>query len=208
MNEEYIRELHNRNYSLYASPRLEKQALDELHEQDYMIFDEDETLQLYEDYDKELKTEYQALPEYRPDDMSGVFQSKNSIMAFKATTSVRADDSKDDAEQLLYLKMDRGVYRHCDAIGTYESSTNRFTIKAGSIITLNVLPGSEGTERSIKRNAFIALSCDKRSNGYMIRRDVLFDSPSEATFVVIGRVASGWDLWKNSAGHTMRELYK
>lgn len=267
IKEEYIRELHDRNYSLYASPRLEKQALDELHEQDYMIFDLDETFNLYEDYEKELKAQNQAPQENRLNDMSGVFLSKDSVapvinaiktnsvtpsvssatlnhaksgillkekklsaekkyqdcrktelhgvldslISFKKNGAIellKTNVKKENAGQLLYFRLNGGAYRYCEAIGSYENSTNRFTVKAGSIIVGNVLPRFEGTDKKRKRDAFIAMSCEKRYNGYVILKDVLFNTPSEATFIVAGISVSGWDSWKNKNGQTMRELYK
>lgn len=49
-----IKELHDRQYSLYNSKREQEEALQELHEQNYMIFDEFETEFLKEEFREEF----------------------------------------------------------------------------------------------------------------------------------------------------------
>lgn len=50
-----IKELHDRQYSLYNSKREQEEALQELHEQNYMIFDEFETEFLKEEFREEFE---------------------------------------------------------------------------------------------------------------------------------------------------------
>lgn len=50
-----IKELHDRQYSLYNSKREQAEALKELHEQNYMIFDEFETEFLKEEFREEFE---------------------------------------------------------------------------------------------------------------------------------------------------------
>lgn len=52
--DEYLQELHNRNYCIYDDSEAEEAALQELHDNSYMIFDEDETLSLMIDYEREF----------------------------------------------------------------------------------------------------------------------------------------------------------
>lgn len=51
-----LSELHERDYSIYASKDIEEAALKELHNRSYMILDEEETLNLlmeyYDEYDR------------------------------------------------------------------------------------------------------------------------------------------------------------
>lgn len=51
---EYLPELHNRNYCIYDDSEAEKTGLQELHDNSYMILDEDETLNLMIDYEDEF----------------------------------------------------------------------------------------------------------------------------------------------------------
>ena len=50
----YLQELHNRNYSIYDDSKTEEAALQELHDNSYMIFDEEETLNLMIKYEEEF----------------------------------------------------------------------------------------------------------------------------------------------------------
>jgi len=43
-------------------------------------------------------------------------------------------------------------------------------------------------------------------NIFVLKKDVIFNSPSTAAVVVLARRANGWTEWKNSNGKTLDEI--
>lgn len=92
LQETYNKELHKRDYSIYDSKGKEKIDLEELHEHFYLIFDEDESFQLYADYEHELGMEtYEDIRKAKIElhDRTDVFmrkkQEENNLFEFWET---------------------------------------------------------------------------------------------------------------------------
>ena len=51
----YIKELHERNYSVFFTSKAQEVALQELHDRSYCIFDEEEHIRLKQEYDEEYR---------------------------------------------------------------------------------------------------------------------------------------------------------
>lgn len=97
--DEYLLELHNRNYCIYDDSKAEKTALQELHDNSYMIFDEDETLNLMIDYEDEFdrlsnKVSFASLQ--RMAEKRNVFESKpKPVIKEKKEVKVETTERED-----------------------------------------------------------------------------------------------------------------
>lgn len=96
----------------------------------------------------------------------------------------------------------------CCASGTYDSTRNQFLILKDSILSLDVSSSYRYTAADCHRQKFIKLNCVKKSNGFIMKRDALCDSPSAAASFVLGRFANGWVEWKDESNRTLKEIYK
>ena len=48
----------------------------------------------------------------------------------------------------------------------------------------------------------------KDENSYVFLKDYIFNSPSGASNIILGRNSNGWTEWKTSAGKKLEEIYK
>ena len=76
-----------------------------------------------------------------------------------------------------------------------------------SILSLEVSSSYRYTASDYQRQMFIKLNCVKKSNGFVMKRDALCDSPSAAASFVLGRSANGWLEWKDESTRTLKEVY-
>lgn len=96
-----------------------------------------------------------------------------------------------------------GSGRYAKASGYYDETSRKFTILKGSIIAMEVTP----TFDSFKARKKVLEVCDKISNGYCLKEDFTFASPSTAASVVLGRSENGNRVWKDADGKTLIEIY-
>lgn len=109
---------------------------------------------------------------------------------------------------LFFIKKDNEEGRFCDASGTYDPASQKFVLKAGSILSLGAAPTYNYSAQGIHRRNFLNKFCSKAPNGYRLRADYLFDSPSAAASYVIGRAANGWQEWRTESGTTLDEVFR
>ncbi len=112
-----------------------------------------------------------------------------------------------DEPPLFYIVKTNDTKRACCAFGTYDSKGNQFLILKDSILSLEVSSSYRYTSSDYLRQKFIKLNCVKKSNGFVMKRDALCDSPSAAASFVLGRFANGWLEWKDESNKTLKEIY-
>ena len=113
---------------------------------------------------------------------------------------------KDDPPLFHIVKTDDSK-RVCYAFGKYDSTGNQFLILKDSVLSLDVSSSYRYTAADYQRQKFIKLNCVKKSNGFVMKRDALCDSPSAAASFVLGRNANGWLEWKDDSNKTLRDVY-
>ena len=113
-----------------------------------------------------------------------------------------------DEPPLFHIVKTDDAKRFCRASGTYDSTENQFLILKDSILSLDVSSSYRYTAADYQRQKFIKLNCVKKSNGFVMKRDALCDSPSAAASFVLGRSANGWLEWKDESNRTLKEVYK
>ena len=112
-----------------------------------------------------------------------------------------------DEPPLFHIVKTDDAKRFCRASGTYDSTGNQFLILKDSILSLDVSSSYRYTASDYQRQKFIKLNCVKKSNGFVMKRDALCDSPSAAASFVLGRSANGWLEWKDESNRTLKEVY-
>lgn len=106
-------------------------------------------------------------------------------------------------QKAFYIKKVYSQFRHCDAQGTYNTKTHKFTIKRGSVLCLESVRSYENTSGGIKRKMIMDNFCIEQTNGYKLVQDYECDTPSAAAALCIGRSADGWTEWKDAEGRPL-----
>jgi hypothetical protein len=88
-------------------------------------------------------------------------------------------------------------------------STQGFVVKAGSHAVLNEVPSLEQHVPGVhsQRQDLIVFGILKLDgNRYTFAQDYVFNSPSMAAAVILGRSANGRIEWKDASGRTLKTL--
>lgn len=107
----------------------------------------------------------------------------------------------------FYLKRDISSENYCNAHGIFDPKTNRFFIKAGSLLSLNVSPTFSSSSAALRRNIFLKMYCTKQSRAWLVNKDGECDSPSSAASIVLGRNTNGRTAWIDKDGRTIKEIF-
>ena len=110
-------------------------------------------------------------------------------------------------QHLFYIKKNLGLQRNCDSKGYYDPITKKFLLMEGSILSFDVTSSYRYTASEITRRLFIKKNCKIQNNGYLLKKDVILDSPSMASSYVIGHNCNGWIEWIDKNGKTLKEVY-
>lgn len=109
---------------------------------------------------------------------------------------------------VFFIKRDGTVGRNCDASGTYDPKTQKFTIRAGSVLALEMSTAFRYSAAGNVRRNFISKYCAKEGIGYRLRKDLICNSPSAAAALVMGSLANGWKVWKDVKGYSLDSIYR
>lgn len=114
---------------------------------------------------------------------------------------------KYDAHQ-FFIKRNAEPTRFCNVFGTYDKTSQKFTMEQGSILSFETTPSYTFTPQGLARRNFLDMFCSKEAKGYRLRNDYLFNSPSAAASFAIGNASNGWVAWKDKEGNTLAEIYR
>ncbi|MDA0772040.1 MAG: GIY-YIG nuclease family protein [Cyanobacteria bacterium] len=107
-------------------------------------------------------------------------------------------DSGSDAAEMLYC-----TSKNANACGRYLE--DGFIVYKGSRIIKDTVPSGERAKEA-RDKLFNTGILENRDDGLYFARDQIFNSPSYASNVILGRSSNGWIEWKNSEGKTLDEL--
>lgn len=93
-----------------------------------------------------------------------------------------------------------------DASATAELTDEGFLVHRGGICQYALTPSAgpwiqNAREKLIDQEVLVL-----QDGRYVFQNDQLFNSPTAAAVVVLGRNANGWTVWKNKGGQTLDEL--
>lgn len=112
------------------------------------------------------------------------------------------DTAVAESKPLFFAGSDK---RYCRGTGFYDESRKEFTLLAGSILACEVVSSLPNAEKRIE---FISQKCTTCKEGYKLKEDITFTTPSKASDYVLGRPSNGWTEWKNKEGKTLDEVYR
>ena len=131
----------------------------------------------------------------------------NRFYSLQSESSQLSLFSSKEEPPLFHIVKTDDSKRFCRASGSYDSMRNQFLILKDSVLSLDVSSSYRYTVADYQRQKFIKLNCVKKSNGFVMKRDALCDSPSAAASFVLGRNANGWLEWKDESNKTLRDIY-
>lgn len=128
------------------------------------------------------------------------FELAHSTVASTPSTSPIPFEDPTRPEHLLYLRS-RGI----EATG-YESNRG-FVVQEGSQAVKEAVPSMEAHTYSTLRNTLIENGVlSDAGSSLRMTQDYIFDSPSAAAAILLGRAANGRTEWKTESGVTLKEL--
>lgn len=232
-----IKELHERDYSIYDDAKTEQSALQELHDRSYYIFDEEETMELlveyYEEFDRlahevsfytlqklnktqDLFGEVPKVIDKRAEPQKGkqsvpvkiaVAENKRNILVGEIVSMVANHIKTMNTSHVFYINDDGTPFRQCNAIGRYDPLAKCFVLLQGSLLSLDVDSSYRYSVGEMQRRLFIQRNCIRKSDGFYLKKDTICSTSSQAASYVLGWDADGNEEWMDDAGKTLGEVY-
>lgn len=231
-----IKELHERNYSIYDDVKTEQSALRELHNRSYYIFDEEKTTELlieyYEEFDR-LAHEVSFYSLRWMNQTQDLFlevpkiekkQVEQNIITFESSMNTSSGNKRKaligeivsmvahyietkNTIHIFYINENDSLFCKCDAMGTYDPFAKCFVLLKGSILSLDVDSSYRYSAEEIQRRIFIQKNCIRKGDCFYLKKDAICSTPSQAASYVLGRVVDGKEEWMDNAGNTLSEVY-
>lgn len=232
-----IKELHERDYSIYDDAKTEHSALQELHNRTYNIFAEEETTELlleyYEEFDRlahevsfytlqkmnktqDLFLEVPKVTKKRLEPQKSkqsatikkaITENKRKTLIGEIVSMVAHHIEKMSSSHIFYINENRNPICRCNAIGRYDPLAKCFVLLQGSLLSLEVDSSYRYSAGEMQRRIFVQKNCIKKCDGYHLKKDTICSTPSQAASFVLGKIASGKDVWIDDAGKTLGEVY-
>ena len=229
---EHIEELHKRKYSIYEDVKAEQSALKELHDRLYIIFDEEEYLNLlteyYEEFDRLVHeisfvsiqnaskhqdlfleipkvSQRSTLKKIKKKEPSNIKVSENTrkTLISEIVSMVERHIEDSYSNRVFYITNNTEAFRYCNAIGKYDPVTKSFILQKGSVLSLEVTSSYRYSAEEIQRRFFTQKNCLKKFDGFHLIKDVAFPSSSQAASYVLGRYADGKEEWIDDNGRKL-----
>jgi 5-methylcytosine-specific restriction protein B len=93
-----------------------------------------------------------------------------------------------------------------DAQGKGVFTEDGFLVKAGSLARSELVSSAPPSLASVQKRLLKEGVVEKAGEHLRFTKDHLFDSPSGAAMVILGRTANGWREWRNSTGETLSKV--
>ncbi len=106
---------------------------------------------------------------------------------------------KNDAAEQFYLKG-----KDAEAVG--ELVEDGFVVRAGAIARIEVVPSAQDTVPSMRKKLVESGVLVQEDGHLRFTQDYLFNTPSGAAAVILGRTSNGWVDWKSKDGKTLNEV--
>ncbi|KQX89065.1 DUF4357 domain-containing protein [Variovorax sp. Root473] len=91
-----------------------------------------------------------------------------------------------------------------EATGQY--TEEGMVVLKGSHARMDVVASTPASTERDRQRLIASGELKREGDAYVFQRDVLFQAPSRASNVVLGRNSNGWSEWKDPAGKTLDEL--
>lgn len=124
-----------------------------------------------------------------------------NVMGFKVFEPIHTSQAKDNKEEnFLYIDAARGA----NAKG--QRTSDGFVVLGGSEIATSTAASFPSGVAKSRQALFDAKIVFEANNKFIFKDDYLFNSPSAAAAVVMGRSANGLLEWKDKSGKTLKDI--
>lgn len=111
-------------------------------------------------------------------------------------------------QHLFYIKRQIVAGVSCDANGFYDILKDKFILKKGSRCAKD-LPDNKFRPGDYERRNFLRNKCRYEDDGYYLLENVECVNPGLAALYVTGIIPrSGWIVWHDADGASLKEIYK
>lgn len=122
--------------------------------------------------------------------------------------SVKRKKSNTPQQHLFYIKRQIVSGVSCDAVGFYNTLTDKFVLMKGSRCAKD-LPDNKFRAGDYERRSFLRHNCRYEDECYFLLEDTECANPSLAALYVTGIIPrSGWIVWHDNEGASLAEEYK
>lgn len=132
--------------------------------------------------------------------MEGFFRDIQLLIRFYGCRIFDVPEPIIDNRHIFYVKSGG---RGADAKGVYNQATGEFTLLAGSVLANGVVP----SYKCPSRPAFIKEHCHNENGSMVLSHDVVMQSPSGASGIVLGRSSNGKVDFVDAEGRTLKTVY-
>lgn len=141
------------------------------------------------------------LQEHQRDSVLEFFEDIKLLSSFLGYKLFEVVEEK--TKNLFYCKNTKGT----DAKGFYDE--NGFTVLSGSQICKEttksfIFKGSAAMDRKSYLDKF----CKDVGESFLIKKNIIFKSPSSASTFCLGMRSNGWTSWKDKNGKTLDEKFR
>ena len=106
---------------------------------------------------------------------------------------------KDESAEQFFLKGK-------DAEATGELVEDGFVVRAGATARQEIVPSAINSVTPMRAKLIESGVMAEENGQYRFTQDYLFNTPSGAAAVVLGRTSNGWVDWKNAEGKTLHDV--
>ncbi len=106
---------------------------------------------------------------------------------------------------IRHATSERFFLRGKDAEAVGELVEDGFVVRAGAIARLEVVPSAQDAVPSMRKKLIESGVLIEESGRLRFTQDYLFNTPSGAAAVVLGRTSNGWMDWKDESGRTLND---
>ncbi len=93
-----------------------------------------------------------------------------------------------------------------EAEGTGELVEDGFVVRAGSIARVEIVPSAVESVSALRKKLLDSGVLVEQDGHLRFTQDYLFNTPSGAAMVLLGRTANGWVEWKDASGKTLHDV--
>lgn len=119
----------------------------------------------------------------------------------------RKKNQEESHNHYFFIKRHTKTRSDCDASGFYDSYSKSFVLLKDSLLSLEATSLYNYSAEGVQRRLFIIKNCVQQHDGYRLKHDINFLSPSQAASFVLGHTSELGLEWVDYEGNTLLEFY-
>ena len=118
-------------------------------------------------------------------------------------------DSVTQTGHTLYYLYSNADKKTCMATAHVDDEAKTFVLHKNSLLSLYIDRSSSPTYSVfLARAEIIKTWCTKEADGFRLNRDIFFNSPDTAAWLVLGLAVDGYMMWKDGKGRPLMKKYQ